>query len=45
MSRYQFIQACTEPWPVRLLYHLLAVGAAGYYQWHKRPGPADGGSM
>ena len=33
MNRYQFIQACTEPWPVQLL----AVSTAGYYQWRQRP--------
>ncbi|WP_092773813.1 DDE-type integrase/transposase/recombinase [Hymenobacter actinosclerus] len=37
MSRYQFIKACTEPWPVKLLCRLLAVSSAGYYQWRKRP--------
>jgi|GEM_PF-1249653 len=31
MSRYQFIQACAEPWPVRVLCRLLAVSSAGYY--------------
>lgn len=38
MSRYAFIQACTEPWPVQLLCRLLAVSPAGYYQWRQRPG-------
>lgn len=37
MSRYQFIRACTEPWPVRVLCRLLAVSSAGYYQWRQRP--------
>ncbi|GAC1371793.1 MAG: hypothetical protein NVSMB30_11830 [Hymenobacter sp.] len=37
MSRYPFIRACTEPWPVQVLCHLLAVSAAGYYQWRQRP--------
>ena len=37
MSRYQFIQDCTEPWPVQVLYRLLAVSTAGYYQWRQRP--------
>lgn len=37
MSRYQFIHACTEPWPVHLLCRLLAVSPAGYYQWRQRP--------
>ena len=37
MNRYQFMQTCTEPWPVRLLCRLLAVSAAGYYQWQQRP--------
>ncbi|OGX84167.1 hypothetical protein BEN48_16365 [Hymenobacter glacialis] len=37
MNRYQFIQACTEPWPVQLLCQLLAVSTAGYYQWRQRP--------
>ena len=29
MSRYQFIHACTEPWPVQVICHLLAVSTAG----------------
>ncbi len=37
MSRYAFIRACTEPWPVQLLCRLLAVSPAGYYQWRQRP--------
>ena len=32
MSRYAFIQGCTEPWPVQVLCRLLAVSTAGYYQ-------------
>ncbi len=30
--RYQFIAARTEPWPVQVLCHVLAVSTAGYYQ-------------
>jgi hypothetical protein len=37
MSRYQFIRACTEPWPVQVLCRVLAVSPAGYYQWQQRP--------
>ena len=37
MSRYVFIAACTEPWPVQLLCRVLGVSKAGYYQWRKRP--------
>ena len=37
MSRYAFIAACTEPWPVQLLCRVLAVSSAGYYQWRQRP--------
>jgi hypothetical protein len=37
MSRYQFIATCTEPWPVQVLCHVLAVSAAGYYPWRQRP--------
>ncbi len=40
MSRYQFIQDCTEPWPVQLLCQVLAVSPAGYYQWRHRPAAA-----
>ena len=37
MSRYEFIRACTEPWPVQLLCRVLAVSPTGYYQWQQRP--------
>ena len=40
MSRYQFIQDCTEPWPVQVLCHVLGVSCAGYYQWRGRAQPA-----
>ncbi len=41
MRRYQFIAACTEPWPVQVLCHVLVVSTAGYYQWRRRsPQPA-----
>ena len=33
MSRYQFIQDCTEPWLVQLRCRVLGVSPAGYYQW------------
>ena len=39
MSRYTFIHACVEPWPVRVLCRLLAVSSAGYYQWRGRSAP------
>ena len=39
MSRYQFIQASVEPWPVRVLCRLLVVSSAGYYQWRQRLAP------
>ena len=32
MSRYQFIAACIEAWPVQLLCRVLAVSPAEYYQ-------------
>ena len=35
--RYQFIWAYTEPWLVQGLCRVLAVSAAGYYQWCQRP--------
>ena len=37
MSRYQSIQACTEPWPVQVLCRALTVSATGYYQWCQQP--------
>ena len=37
MSRYQFIRACTEPWPVQPLCRVLGVSPAGYYQGQQRP--------
>lgn len=40
MSRYQFIEDCTELWPVQVLCRLLAVSKAGYYQWRQRPAAA-----
>ena len=39
MSRYQFIQACVEPWPVQVLCRVLSVSCAGYYQWRGRAQP------
>ncbi len=40
MSRYAFIAACAEPWPVQLLCQVLAVSTAGYYQCRQRPAAA-----
>lgn len=37
MSSYAFIAAGTELCPVQVLYCLLVVGTAGYYQWRQRP--------
>ena len=37
MSRYAFIVARPETWPVQVLYRLLDVSPAGYYQWRLRP--------
>ena len=39
MSRYTFIAACTEPWPVQVLCRLLAISSAGYYQWRQHLAP------
>ena len=36
MSRYAFIAACAEPWPVQFLCQVLGVSPAGYYQWRQR---------
>ena len=33
MSRYAFIAACTEPWPVGTVCRVLDVSTSGYYQW------------
>ena len=41
MSRYAFIAACTEPWPVQFLCRVLAVSPAGYYQWRGRFAAAE----
>jgi hypothetical protein len=30
MSRYAFIAACAEPWPVQVLYQVLAVSTDGF---------------
>ena len=40
MSRYAFIAACAEPWPVQLLCQVLGVSPAGHYQWRQRPAAA-----
>ena len=40
MSRYAFIAACAEPWPVQPLCRVLGVSSAGYYQWRHAPRPA-----
>ena len=37
INRNQFIQACTEPWPLQLRCQSLAVSPAGYYQRPVRP--------
>ena len=39
MSRFEFIQACVEPWPTQALCHVLGVGYAGYYQRRSRAQP------
>ena len=41
MSRYAFIAACAEPWPVVVVCRVLGVSTSGYYQWRgAKPGPA-----
>jgi putative transposase len=37
LSRYAFVAACTEAWPVQVMRRLLAVSAAGCYQRRQRP--------
>lgn len=36
MSRYQFIERVAITEPVQVLYHVLLVSTAGYYQWLRR---------
>ncbi|MGI4741234.1 MAG: hypothetical protein ACRYG7_39200 [Janthinobacterium lividum] len=43
MNRYQFIEQVATTEPVQMLCRVLAVSAAGYYQWMRRadrPTPA-----
>ena len=40
MSRYRFIEAQRGQYPVRLLCHVVAVPASGYYAWHQAQQPA-----
>ena len=41
MSRYAFIAACTEPWPVGVVCRVLGVSPSDYYQWRRaKPAPA-----
>ncbi|WP_035562903.1 hypothetical protein [Hymenobacter sp. IS2118] len=35
MSRYRFIEAQRDHYPVRLLCQLMAVPASGYYAWQQ----------
>ena len=43
MSRYAFIAACAEPWPVGVVCRVLGVSPSGYYQWRgAKPAPAAG---
>ena len=35
MSRYRFIEAQRDQYPVRLLCHLVKVPASGYYVWQQ----------
>ena len=35
MSRYTFIAACSEPWPVSVVCQVLGVSKSGYYQWRR----------
>ena len=36
MRRYAFIATRPERWPVQFLCWVLAVSAAGYYQWRQK---------
>ena len=39
MSRFEFIQAYVEPWPVQVLCRVLGISCADYYHWHVRAQP------
>ena len=39
MSRFEFIQACVESWPVQVLCRVLGISYPDYYQWHVRAQP------
>ena len=42
MSRYRFIEAQRDHYPVRLLCQLVAVPASGYYAWQQAQQPSAG---
>ena len=43
MSRYRFIEAQRDHYPVRLLCQLVAVPASGYYAWQQAQQPCRAG--